>query len=224
MKKINTIIWDWNGTLLNDIDICIESINELLVLRNQPILNKGIYREIFTFPVRDYYIKAGFDFTHEPFNKIALEFIQRYQQKLSQASIFHGVIEILDFFKKHNYKQLMVSAMEHESLCNSVEEQGILTYFDQISGISDHFATSKLENAKKFVKDLHLDVSQSCLIGDTMHDFEVAHEMGMDCLLISNGHQSYNRLVKSKCLVVKELKDVMNVFKSNYKFADSVVL
>ncbi|MCK4288095.1 MAG: HAD hydrolase-like protein, partial [Bacteroidales bacterium] len=62
---IKTIIWDWNGTLLNDIDICINSINILLEHRNIENLTKEIYKEIFTFPVKDYYSKAGFDFTKE---------------------------------------------------------------------------------------------------------------------------------------------------------------
>ena len=70
MEDINTIIWDWNGTLLDDVDICIDIINELLSIRNQQPLTRSRYREIFTFPVKDYYSKAGFDFTQEPFDKI----------------------------------------------------------------------------------------------------------------------------------------------------------
>jgi phosphoglycolate phosphatase len=78
MQGINTIIWDWNGTLLDDVDMCIESINILLKRRNLDMLSRKRYRDIFTFPVRDYYETAGFNFSKEPWDKVAHEFIDLY--------------------------------------------------------------------------------------------------------------------------------------------------
>ena len=47
MKGIRTILWDWNGTLLNDTDICVASINELLQERNLPTLSREEYLQQF---------------------------------------------------------------------------------------------------------------------------------------------------------------------------------
>jgi len=132
MSHNGTIIWDWNGTLLNDVDICLECINSLLAKRRHPELNREKYVQIFTFPVRDYYVKAGFDFTHESFDKIAIEFIQAYHQKLPDANIFPDVTGVLQTFQKNNFLQVIVSAMEHQSLVKSVEEKGIEEYFEII--------------------------------------------------------------------------------------------
>lgn len=66
MQGINTIIWDWNGTLFNDIDICIESINLLLFERGIDQIDKKRYLEVFDFPVRDYYERIGFDLKKKP--------------------------------------------------------------------------------------------------------------------------------------------------------------
>ncbi len=222
MQEINTLIWDWNGTLLDDVDICIESINALLGQRNLPLLVRETYRDIFTFPVRNYYVKAGFDFSSESFDQIAMEFIRFYQRKLKKARLHSDVREVLRFFKDQNFTQYIISAMEHDALVKSVSDKNIEEFFREISGIGDHFATSKLENAKQFMEEMKLTPSKTCFIGDTLHDFEVAKELGMYCLLIANGHQSYNRLKGSGCRVVMQLTEVIEIFKQNLKLINSV--
>ena len=57
MKRI---VWDWNGTLLNDVNLCFECINRLLVSKNlDPLIDLAAYRDIFEFPIQNYYQKAG---------------------------------------------------------------------------------------------------------------------------------------------------------------------
>jgi len=215
MFKNGTIIWDWNGTLLNDVDICLDCINNLLINRGQKSLTIDKYREIFTFPVQDYYVKAGFDFTHEPFDKIAMEFIDLYQKKLPGAAIFQDVEHVLKYFRENNFRQFMVSAMEHQLLIRTVRERNIFDFFEIVSGIEDHFAVSKLENARNIINRLKIDPDTTWLVGDTCHDFEVASELGIHCVLVANGHQSHERITQSGCVVVKQLHEVMAHFKLN---------
>ena len=54
------IIWDWNGTLLDDRWLCVEGINQALVKRDLPPISEDRYRKIFTFPVKEYYKKLGY--------------------------------------------------------------------------------------------------------------------------------------------------------------------
>ena len=65
--KYKHIVWDWNGTLLDDRWLCIEAINYVLKSRNMPLVSNKDYRNLFCFPVIEYYKKLGFDFTKEPF-------------------------------------------------------------------------------------------------------------------------------------------------------------
>jgi phosphoglycolate phosphatase len=216
LKQINTIVWDWNGTLLNDIDICLVAINKLLQERNLQALDKNDYKDIFTFPVRKYYEKAGFDFTKESFDKIAVDFMDLYHQQLAVASIFDEAKPILKQFQSNDYRQIMISAMEHESLLKTVREKGIFNYFDRISGIEDIYANSKVENAKTIFDELDLIPGEVCLIGDTIHDFEVARELGSLCILISNGHQSFTRLQQSEAITLKNLNEIPDIFQLNH--------
>jgi phosphoglycolate phosphatase len=208
MKDINTIIWDWNGTLLNDIGICIEAINTMLERRNHPTISRPEYLEIFTFPVKDYYVKAGFDFTIESFDDIAIEFMDLYFQKLKYALVFPGAFKVLNTLKQNNFYQIMISAMEHDSLVKSVKEKEFYQYFDFIAGINDHFAGGKIENARNTVRKLNIDPERTLLIGDTIHDYEVAGELRIQCVLISHGHQSASLLERLDCTIVNGIEEI----------------
>ena len=188
------IIWDWNGTLLDDTAICIESMNELLEVRNLELLNHAKYSEIFTFPVRDYYLHAGFDLEAEAFEGPAMDFIRRYHKRLPEAALHEGVPEILACLKKKGFSQSVLSAMEHDSLLDSMRQKGVAHFFDHITGISDHYAHSKLEIGEMLMQELVYPAEQVLIVGDTLHDLEVGEGLGIEVLLIANGHQSYARL------------------------------
>ena len=212
MNGVNTIIWDWNGTLLNDVDICVDSINILLNERGHNTLNINTYKSIFTFPVKDYYTKAGFDFKTEPFDEIAIKFIDIYKGKIKKSMLFGEVSDVLSYFRDKKYRQLIVSAMQNDFLNRTVSERGISGFFEKISGLDNHYAAGKVENAKRLLTELNIKPKEACFIGDTIHDYEVAKEVGTCCLLIASGHQAYGRLEKTGCPVVHSLQEVVDFF------------
>lgn len=203
------IIWDWNGTLLDDTDICVRCMNLVLEKRGLELLNRKRYREIFTFPVKDYYLKAGIDFKKEAFEIPATEFINLYYKNLYAANLFPCAEDVLANFKNKGYFQAVLSAMEHDSLEESLKNKGILSYFEIITGINDHYAHSKLEIGKELVDSIPFKKNEMLMIGDTLHDFEVANELGIECVLVANGHQSHERLLKKTSSVFNQLIDII---------------
>ena len=75
LKKYNHIIWDFNGTLLDDAWLCVEILNDLLEKRKMPLITPALYGRIFDIPVIDFYEKIGFDFSIESFEIVGTEFI-----------------------------------------------------------------------------------------------------------------------------------------------------
>ncbi len=210
MKHIaDTIIWDWNGTLLNDTDICLEGINRLLTKRKLPELSREKYRNIFTFPVRDYYLAAGFDFKNEPFEIPAQEFIIEYKSLLQEAVLFDDVFSTLTFFRQKGLRQFIVSAMEQNALEISVKERGISGFFEKICGIEDNLAFSKLHRGKALIQQNALNPEKTVMVGDTLHDFEVAGELGIKILLVARGHQHHARLEKTGCPVFENFSQLL---------------
>lgn len=208
-KNIKAIIWDWNGTLLNDVEICIRCINKLLLKRKLNIIDKDRYVDIFTFPVKDYYNKAGFDFSKEEFEVPAMEFIKLYHESLPNASLHNGSKEVLQRFKDLGLKQYVLSAMEHESLNKSLKDNGIYDFFIDINGIDNHYAHSKLDIGKELIKSIPFKKGEMIIIGDTIHDKDVADGLGIDHVLVAKGHQSKERLLRETHLVVDDLSEVL---------------
>jgi phosphoglycolate phosphatase len=200
-----TIIWDFNGTLLNDMQVCIDCMNVLLADRGLSHLGLDRYREIFTFPVRQYYQELGFDFTREPFDIPAHQFIDLYRKSLKDAPLHPETVDLLIYFHDKGFRQIILSAMEQQFLEETLEQKKITGYFDQIYGIQDHLGDGKLEMAREILREHENRRNYYILIGDTIHDFDVAQELDIKCILVATGHQSYERLNSLDCIVLEKL-------------------
>lgn len=211
-NNIKTILWDWNGTLLNDIHHCIACMNIMLKQRSLELLSKDRYLKVFTFPVKEYYSQLGFDFNKEPFEIPAEEFIVHYNEGLQDVPLFNDAAPSLAFFKSLGIKQYIVSAMKHEALLQSVDDRGISGYFEKISGIKDNLAFGKNGIARKLIETEGIIAENTLFIGDTLHDAEVAAEMGINCVLISNGHQHLQRLKEKGNPVFSSLSSMTQWF------------
>lgn len=192
--KIEHIIWDWNGTLLNDVALCTQIINSMLAKRGIKTLSEEEYRTVFTFPVEKYYRDAGFTFENESFETVGTEFIELYNQQIASAGLFSESVTSLNFFKMKNIRQSILSARHVENLKQDMNRFRISGYFQTIFGIENHYAAGKLELGKQLLESLHLAPEKILLIGDTLHDAEVARKLGTQCILVAAGHQSAERL------------------------------
>lgn len=208
---MQTVIWDWNGTLLNDLDLCIASINSLLQKRELELLNHQTYKEVFSFPVKDYYAAVGFDFSKEDFAVPAREFIDLYNNRVAGCSLHPEAFGVLDHLKEKGIKQFVLSAMQENMLEQTLKEQQIYTYFEGIAGLNHHYATSKIERGEELIEKHRIDKNQTTMIGDTIHDFEVAEQLEIKCILIANGHQSKKRLQTTGATIINNLSELEQV-------------
>ncbi len=138
-----------------------------------------------------------------------MEFIDHYYSGLNEVNLQRKAKETLLFFKKLGFKQFVLSAMEHSNLINSLTDKGLVNYFDEVSGINNHYAHSKLEMGIDLVNKIGITLSEILLIGDTIHDFEVASGLGVDCILVANGHQSKKRLLQVTTNVISTLDEII---------------
>jgi len=208
---MGSVIWDWNGTLLNDLDFCVSTINILLKKRDLPLLSTDSYREVFSFPVKDYYQTVGFDFENEDFAIPAREFIDLYDSGVKNCLLHNSAIEVLTYFKNLGIRQFVLSAMKQNMLEQTLKQQNIFHFFEGVAGLNDHYATSKIQRGEQLISEFNIEKSSSWIIGDTIHDFEVAESLGIRCILIADGHQSIERLQKTGGHVIVSLQELMKV-------------
>ncbi len=208
-KNYRHIIWDWNGTLLDDAWLCVDIMNHILRKRNLPELSRQHYAEIFDFPVRNYYVKLGFDAQLDPFEKLSVEFISQYLARKFECNLRENARATLTHFSECGISQSVLSAAEHNHLVEAISHYGIWDFFTDVSGIDNHDADGKLENARLMMRELSLEPDAVLLIGDTLHDFHVAQAIGVDCVLISGGHQSRERIATSGMPLIQHLNELL---------------
>ena len=206
-----TVIWDFNGTILDDLILCLNILNQMLVRRNLPVQSREAYLDEFDFPVIDYYRKVGFDFAAEPYSELAQEYMDEYQPASFGCPLRSRVLEGLAEIRSRGYRQIMLSATKRDFLLQQTDYFGITGYFDHVIGLSDIFGRSKLEMAKSWFGSQGLQTEQAVLIGDTTHDFDVATAIGCRCLLLEGGHNSRRRLLATGSPVLADLADVLTM-------------
>lgn len=186
-------IWDFNGTIFDDIGASIKAVNTLLAERGLPTLeSKERYHEVFDFPIIDYYRRIGFDFDKEPYEVVAPLWVELYLENSKSSGLFEDVIPALDFFESQGVKQSVLSASELKMLTGQLKNLGIYDRFEEIMGIDNIYAESKLALASAW-KERHAG-ERVMFIGDTTHDYETAKLLGADCYLVSAGHQPEYKL------------------------------
>ena len=203
------ILWDWNGTLFDDVAWCIRTINAMLARRNmKPLDGIAAYQQAFCFPVINYYRNVGFDFTKESFEALADEYITLYHSaKTGGSQLYDGAERVLRVMRERGIAQVVLSATKTDHLLSQMKEFDILYYFDKILGLPDIYASSKIDVGLDYMS--RKKVRRAVLIGDTEHDAEVARSLCVDCLLIANGHQSRERLTACGAPVLENIAQVI---------------
>lgn len=192
------IFWDFNGTILDDVQTGIDCVNLLLEKRGLPIIpNKDYYKEVFGFPIVDYYKRLGFDFDKESYHGVAVEWVALYMEKVKSANMNDGVKELLAAIKKLGIPQYILSATEDNMLKTQLEMLGISDFFEEVTGLDNIHAGSKTELGKRFAE--RIKPPKAIVIGDTTHDYETALAMGADCILFTDGHMNRETLEKCGC-------------------------
>ena len=190
--KVQNVLWDFNGTILDDVQIGIDAVNVLLRRRNKPVLSSlDEYQAIFGFPIMDYYVRAVFDFREESFEKIAPEWVAEYLKREPSAPICPGVRETLRRFRNAGMRQYIVSASEIGILKKQITARGLADYFEGLFGLDNIHAGSKEAIVCEVVRSLN---GSAVMLGDTVHDAECAAAAKIPVILIAAGHQSFQKL------------------------------
>ena len=211
LQRYHHLIWDWNGTLLDDAWLCVDVMNGMLAERGLPLKTLEQYRDLLDFPVKDYYEKLGYDFDKEPFDEVGMEFIVKYNARHFETALHNGVDSVLKELKSRGYTQYILSAREHSELLSETHKLKVSQYFKLIRGLDDHYAHGKTDIGLQLIRDIGAPAETLLFIGDTQHDAEVAAEMGIDCVLIPHGHHSIERLLSNGVPVIRDLKALIEI-------------
>lgn len=207
--RTKLVIWDWNGTLLDDTRICFEIANVMRAERNMPLLPSiDVYREMFRFPVIDYYRAMGYAFEKEPYEAVSVEFIDRYTQRFAECPLRRDAVETVSKLRKRGFMQAILSVTGEDKLIAQTSHFGLTKLFDRILGTRDDLAHGKADLAQSFLSETGLTPESVLFVGDTDHDAAVAAAVGCRAALLTGGHQKKEKL---SALGVPVLDDVQGI-------------
>ena len=205
--KYTHVIWDWNGTLLDDIGASLASVNDMLARRGEEPMDIARYKECIGTPIIRFYEQV-FDLEKEDYPSILAEYNAGYMHHLGACGLTEGAVEAIEIFASAGIHQAIVSSSNNAQLCENAKKYGVYDRFEAVLGAADFKADSKIERARAYLENS----GENCrvlVVGDLEHDAEMAAEIGADCVLLTSGHEHPERLQRSGAVVLDKISELI---------------
>lgn len=189
------LLWDWNGTLLDDTVACLDALNLMLTRRGLAPISLAFYRRTFAFPVRDFYSRIGLRLEDEDWDALAREYHETYNAQ--PFSLNAQALAALEAARQAGFRQSIISALRQDMLDEATRRFGVRDFFIRICGSDNLNGSSKLDRAKSLLDELRIIDGADAdyvMIGDSLHDHDVARALGIRSILFSGGGHAADRL------------------------------
>lgn len=196
-SRYRHVVWDWNGTLLDDVAIAVEVVNRVLTRFGAAPLQICEYHEHFDYPVIDFYRRAGVDLKRWPYEQVAAVFTEEFAKDWKRCPLQPDARQALARIGQAGVDQSLLTASPQDVIEESMVYYGLGDYFVALVGMDNVFSHGKAEQGRQWMGRLDHAPHDVLLIGDTTHDYDVAQAMGVDCVLMSFGHNPRHKL--SRC-------------------------
>ena len=212
MEHPRVFVWDWNGTLVNDVALCSQLLNSQLQRHGHaPLGGIAEYKRVFRFPIEEYYKDAGFDFSRCSYRQLAAEYMQLYPARVLECPLQPHAWQVLSELAARGVRQVVLSASEQAMLDQQLAHFGLSGYFEQVLGQTDFYGRSKVQRGLDWLAESGVEKQNAVMVGDTDHDFEVASALGIGCVLFAGGHQPREKLAATGAPVVDDLSQLLNL-------------
>ena len=206
------LVWDWNGTLLDDTGAALGALNTMLERRGKGPVSLDFYRDRFAFPVRNFYTECGFELDGEDWDALAREYHDTYAAQ--PRTLMDGAFSAVGRAKPLVAGQSLLSALRQDKLERDVALFGASGLFEFVRGTDNLDGSSKTKAAARLVDDARAahrgEALDIVFIGDAIHDKEVADALGARCVLFGGGSHAASRL-RSLAPTGETLDDVLKL-------------
>ena len=207
---IRQILWDWNGTLLDDLQYGMSVRNRIFPDFSLPTIDSvEEYHKQFTFPIRLYYERAGV--TDENFVEVAHAWMAEYVRGFATVPLHADAREALEKLSQMGMRQVVLSATKRDMLREQIAQFNIQHYFYDVLGLGDIYAGSKEDIGRQYLEGCGIVPEETLMLGDTLHDADVARAIGAKCILIPRGHQSRKTLETAGFPIAETLMDAIDM-------------
>ena len=191
--KRKNLIFDFDGTLADSLDLAIKLYNEIHHLYACPFFdskNKETLRNL-SIPelLKEYKIstaKALF---------LVFKVKKRLKSRLGDLKFFSGIKDLLIDLESKNFSLYVLSSNSQSNLMTVLKREGVLSLFKAVYGGASVF--SKDKKIKKLLKKEGLKIEESLYIGDELRDIKACQKISLPIISLSWGFNSREILEKS---------------------------
>lgn len=182
------VVWDWNGTLLDDLPIVIESVNRSIALLGERPISADEYRDHYTRPVRLFYQSLfGRELTDEEWLRLNTSFHEHYFHLAAAVGLAPHAGEAMEVLDRFGHGQSLLSMSPHDWLVKIVSRLGITSRFELVTGLSGPTGGRKAGHLVDHLQHLGVDGEDVVVIGDTPDDVAAARHVGARPILYHGG-------------------------------------
>lgn len=212
MKK--HIVFDFDGTLVDSVDVVVKVYNELAIKYKFNTLNSNDYRMMMNLSLKEK-IKA----LNVPMRRVLLikrfsqEFKNKYSVHLKSLRFFDGVVEVIKQLDEKGYTISIITSNSKANISEYMEHQGV-SYFNQVMSSNGLFGKDK--TLKKYMKDNQLHSSELMYIGDEVRDIQACKKTNVAVIAVTWGIDHREALVIERPdHLADEPKDILGILQSS---------
>jgi phosphoglycolate phosphatase len=219
MSAKKHIVFDWNGTLLDDIHALHSCTNKLLESEGHAPVDIHAFRSSYDIPFRRFY--ENFRFTGEQIDKLmSLEnsaFHEHYEPLADRAGLRPGAVELFDHAKANGIDMLILSNHLVDPIKAQLRRLEVESYFKAVLAYADRTVQfrdmTKGERLRRFRMNGGGHPPEALIVGDSLEEIDIAREQNLISVAITGGCVSEERLRAAKPDYVihslHELKPIM---------------
>ena len=212
MTSTRHIVWDWNGTLLDDLEIVIESVNVGITALGVSELDETSYRDHFTRPVRSFYDSIlGRQVDDMEWEYLDKTFHDEYFRRVHLAPMTVDALDAVDRVARHGWGQSILSMTTHDKLVEIVTSRGIVDRFLLIDGLRDATGGLKAEHLVRHLAALRVDPERVVVIGDTPDDVAAARSVGAGVVVYDGGSHHLETLRETSAPIAHTLIEALDM-------------
>jgi phosphoglycolate phosphatase-like HAD superfamily hydrolase/ADP-ribose pyrophosphatase YjhB (NUDIX family) len=206
---IRNIIFDWSGTLVDDLPAVLKASNYVLTRAGQPEMSLEQFRAEFSLPFTKFYDRHT---PHVPMPQLEDWFHSSF--KVAQASVIElpHARDFLEFCRAKKFRTFLLSTVHADHFKVQCGVTGFDVYLDRpYTDVWD-----KRKKIHDILAENNLKPDETLFIGDMEHDIETAHHGGVHSCAVLTGYNTLDQLRAAKPdLIVEHLGELRRVLEQN---------
>jgi phosphoglycolate phosphatase-like HAD superfamily hydrolase/ADP-ribose pyrophosphatase YjhB (NUDIX family) len=188
---IRNIIFDWSGTLVDDLPAVWKATNHVLAQAGRKALTLDEFRAEFRLPFTGFYRKFTPDV---PLARLERWFHSSFAELRASVQPLPHAVECLDYCRRVGIRTFVLSTMHRRHFRSQAEAAGLLGCFEHVYlGVRD-----KRRRIREILKTHRLEPRATLFVGDMQHDVETAKYGGIHSCAVLTGYNTLRQLRASK--------------------------